>query len=140
MDKVLEEVIVRAFFAKEIRDRVMFELSSPKKRKDALSRLCHTYSSTLNAKYIIEIPKPNSNAAETAKLLKSKGAGEMCYSISFDEEIDGKYMPLIDALECAVGMGMPSLISCVPGELAYFEAEQEQGAPQRFILQRKSKV
>jgi hypothetical protein len=31
---------------------------------------------------------------------------------------------------------MPSIVSCIPGKLAYFEAEQENGPPPRFILKR----
>ena len=40
------------------------------------------------------------------------------------------------ALEKAVRYGMSSIVSCIPGELAYFEAAQEYGPPPRFILKR----
>ena len=33
-----------------------------------------------------------------------------------------------------VGMGMPSIVICIPGRLAYFEAEQVYGPPPRFLL------
>lgn len=85
---------------------------------------------------MIEIPKPNSNPEKIAEIMKMHGAGEICYSISWCEEIDGKELPLLMALEKAVGFGMPSIVSCIPGKLAYFEAEQEYGAPPRFILKR----
>jgi hypothetical protein len=62
------------------------------------------------------------------------GAGDFYYAISFHEEIDGKHSPLDYALEKAVGFGMPSLISCLPDRLAYFESEQVFGPPERFIL------
>jgi hypothetical protein len=68
--------------------------------------------------------------------MKQNGAGDLCYSISWDEEIDGKELPLIKALEIAVGLGMPSLISCIPNKLVYFEAEQEVLPSPRFILKR----
>lgn len=137
MNKEIEKIIVKSFFTKRLQDRVLFELSSAKKRKDALSRLCHTYRTTLREEYMIEIPKPNSDPAEIAKLLKQNGAGDSCYAISWDEEIDGKELPLLTALENAVGMGMPSIISCIPNKLAYFEAEQEALPSPRFILKRK---
>ncbi|WP_245602239.1 hypothetical protein [Peribacillus kribbensis] len=73
---------------------------------------------------MIEIPKPNSNFEKIAELLKKHGAGEFCYSISDCKAIDGKELPLLSALEKAVGYGMPSIISCIPGKLAYFGAEQ----------------
>lgn len=136
MNKELEEIIVKSFFTKRLRERVIFELSSPKRRKNALSRLCHTYHTTLLEHYMIEIPKPNSDPSEIEALLKSYGAEKTCYVISWYEEIDGKHLSLRTALERAVGRGLPSLISCIPGELAYFEAEQENGAPPRYILKR----
>ncbi|WP_409291325.1 hypothetical protein [Peribacillus sp. SCS-37] len=136
MDKEREKVIVKAFFTKRLQDRVIFELSSAKKRKDALSRLCHSYRETLREEYLFSIPKPNSDPQVIEKLLKQNGAGDTCYVISWDEEIDGRELNLAPALERAVGMGMPSLISCIPGQLAFFEAEQEVLPSPRFLLKR----
>jgi hypothetical protein len=85
---------------------------------------------------MIEIPKPNSCADDIAELLKQHGAGKQCYAISFNEDIDGKDLPLLTALEHAVGYGFPSLIVCIPDKLAYFEAEQVYGPPPRYILKR----
>jgi hypothetical protein len=45
----------------------------------------------------------------------------------------GREMDLLEALEDTVGGGMGTIISCVPGELAYFESE-EQG--ERYICHR----
>jgi hypothetical protein len=137
MNKEIEEIIVKSFFTKRLQDRVLFELFSKKdKRHDALSRLCHNYRTTLRKEYMIQIPKPNSDPEAIAKMLKSHGAGDTCYVISFSEIIDGKELPLSTALEEAVGLGMPSIVSCIPGKLAYFEAEQEVLPSPRFILKR----
>jgi hypothetical protein len=137
VDKEIEAIIVKKFFSKRLQDRVLFELFSKKKRKDAIGRLSHDYETTLKVDSMIEIKKPNSNPMKITNILKQHGAGELCYSISFSEKIDGKELPLLKALETAVGNGFPSLISCIPGKLAYFEAEQESGVPPRFILKRK---
>jgi hypothetical protein len=56
--------------------------------------------------------------------------------VSWSEAIDGKELPLLAALENAVGFGMPTIISCIPGKLAFFEAEQEVLPSHRFILKR----
>jgi hypothetical protein len=136
MGKELDEVIVKSFFNKTIQQRVLFELSSPKKRRDAINRLNHKYSATLRKEFMIEIPRPNSNPEKIAEILKKHGAGDFCYSISWCEELDGKELPLLTALEKAVGFGMPSIVSCIPGKLAYFEAEQDFGATPRFMLKR----
>jgi hypothetical protein len=47
MNKEIEEIIVKSFFNKRIQQRVLFELSSPKKRWDALRGLRHKYYDTL---------------------------------------------------------------------------------------------
>jgi hypothetical protein len=43
---------------------------------------------------------------------------------------------LLTAMEHAVEYGFPSIVSCIPNKLAYFEAEQVYGAPPRYILKR----
>ncbi|WP_245629851.1 hypothetical protein [Domibacillus robiginosus] len=85
---------------------------------------------------MFDIPKPNLDSVEIARLLKQNGAGDRCYIISWDEEIDGKELSLLTALEYAVGMGMPSIVSCISDKLAYFEAEQEVLPSPRFLLKR----
>lgn len=136
MKKAVEKEIVKSFFDRKVQERMLHELFSPKKRDHALNRLCHQYTKMLKEKYMFEILPPNSDPEYVHKLLVKNGAGEMCYSLSYNEEIDGKEMPLREALQHAVGFGFPSIISCVPGELAYFEAEQGFGSPPRYLLKR----
>lgn len=136
MKKDMEELIVKSFFEKNVQERVLHELATPKKRDHALNRLCHEYQKMLKGKYLIEIPPPNSDPQDIYELLKRNGAEKMCYSLSYNEKIDGKELPLQEALEQAVGFGFPSIISCVPGELAYFEAEQDFGPSPRYISKR----
>ncbi|PDY93287.1 hypothetical protein [Bacillus toyonensis] len=82
MDKKLEEIIVKSFFTKRLQNRVLFELSSSKKRKDAIGRFFHNYRTTLREEYMIEIPKPNSCPIDIGDLLKKHGAVDSCYAIS----------------------------------------------------------
>ncbi|MEJ9306797.1 hypothetical protein ABEW33_26400 [Priestia megaterium] len=136
MNRTQEQLIVKAFFEKRIQERVLHELASPKKRLDALSRLCHNYTTTLRKKHLIELPKANFNKEDLETLLRRYGPIKQCYVISWDEDIDGKEVPLSSALEHVVGLGMPSIISFIPGELAYFESEQGYSAPPRYVLSR----
>jgi hypothetical protein len=69
-------------------------------------------------------------------ILSRLGASNDCYAMLWNHTIDGKHMSLSSALEVAVGKGSPSIISCIPGKLAYFEAEQVYGPPPRYILKR----
>lgn len=136
MNRDVEGLIVKSFFEKSVRDRVLHELFSTKKRPHALNRLCHEHERMLKVKYMIEIPPPNSDPEYIHELLRKNGAPKNCYSLSYNEQIDGKELSLKQALAAAVGFGFPTIISCVPGELAYFEAEQVFGAPPRYILKR----
>lgn len=136
MKKEVEQLIIKSFFEKAFQERVLHELFSPEKRDHALNRLCHQYRKMLREKYMFEIPLPNSDPKDIYELLKRNGAEKMCYSLSYNASIDGKELPLYEALKHAVGFGMPTIISCINGELAYFEAEQGFGSPPRFFLKR----
>lgn len=61
MKKEMEELLVKSFFEKNVQERVLHELATPKKRDHALNRLCHEYQKMLKGKYLIEIPPPNSD-------------------------------------------------------------------------------
>lgn len=136
MDKEYEELLVRNFFDENIRGRLIFELGSEKKRINALSRLCHNYDEIFIQKYAINITENYSGYSEIYDLLKSYGAKDDCYAISWNQAIDGQYLPLKSAIVNAAGLGMPSIISCIPDKLLYFESEQEYGRPARYIFKK----
>jgi hypothetical protein len=87
-------------------------------------------------RYLKPIPAPNSDYHDILSYLRLKHAPEMCYVISTIKDIDGQFIPLTDALKRAVGFGLPSIVICIPGKLAYFEAEQVVGLPPRYLLER----
>ncbi|PEL48040.1 hypothetical protein CN605_05670 [Bacillus toyonensis] len=136
MDKEYEEAFVKIFFSKNLRDRVLFELFSPKKRRDALWRLNHNYNVALNEKYIVSITQRIANTDELLQLLKNHGAKDSCYVMSLNENVDGKHLPLHIAVEKIAFYGLSSIISCVPDKLAYFQAEQDYGSRERYLLKR----
>lgn len=131
-----EEAFVNAFVEKDRRERLHFELR--KRRGDFLRRFNHGALALLSPRFVTVIKPPNSFPPDILKLLKDKGAPNTCYSISTRGELDGRFMPLTEALDLAVGWGMPSIVSCRPGELVYLEAEQEVGPPDRYLLHRPS--
>jgi len=71
------------------------------------------------------------HAENIYQLLREKGASKVCYGFSEWDEVDGKTLPLLDALKSVVGQGMGTFLSCVGGRLAYFEDED-----MRCILER----
>ncbi len=132
IDKTEEKLFIESFVKKNKRDRSLFELNSKKKRGNFFNKLCHRYDEIIDSRYMEKIQ--TSSSIDIFNLLKKEGAKKDCYILSYLEELDGHRMPLSDALKECVGRGMPSIVSCIPGKLAYFEAEQEAGPPPRFIL------
>lgn len=134
MDQNHEEQIIKSFIVKRLQDRVLFELSTKKYRDKLHSRLTNYFETTVEKRYIrkidfIKIP-------EIIQLLKREGAPSICYVLSYDQEYDGKHYKLNDALEELIFNGMPYIISCIPGKLAYFKGEHEQGEPVRYLFKR----
>ena len=65
-----------------------------------------------------------------ADILRAMGAPGTCHVIG--GEHDGKDMELLIALQQIVGYGTGTVLSCIPGKLAYFEGEIRE----RFLLVR----
>ncbi len=136
MDRDQEVGFIQAFVRRERRERAQFELLSPKKRGAFLNRLCHTYQDILDTRYLKPAPEPNSDYRALLRHLTQRHAPETCYVISTIAELDGQQVRLAEALEKVVGFGLPSIVICLPGILGYFEAEQENGQPPRYMLER----
>jgi hypothetical protein len=53
--------------------------------------------------------------------------------MSESSEVDGRDLPLKTAIEEVLGYGLGSVISCIPGQLAYYEGEMPSD---RFVLKK----
>ena len=69
--------------------------------------------------------------------LRERGASETCYVISNDSDLDGQTMKLEEVLPEVFGSHLASILSCIPGILAYYEGE-EYG--ERYILHRPTRT
>jgi hypothetical protein len=78
---------------------------------------------------------PLASNAEVVSLLRSRGAPATCYVLSCTEVIDGKVLPLDEAISATESGGWGTIICCVPGRLAYYY--DECGA-RRMLLERPS--
>ncbi len=125
-----EREFVKAFVPRERQARWLEALESSKRREKFVSRLAH--NAVFRSDRIIGIEPRHQHPEVIEKLLRTKNAPEMCHLISESRALDGHEMRLIDALRKVVGYGMGTIISCIPGRLAYYEAE---GPKERFILQ-----
>ena len=119
-----EEALIRAFVIKAKRDRLVELLSNPKRRRKATATLAHFHD--LDPRFVVNLQSQEHNPESVARALRQRGAGDTCHVISDNSELDGKRMSLEHALEQVIGYGLGTLLSCVPGALAYFEGEERR--------------
>jgi hypothetical protein len=126
-----EEELIKAFFAPTKRERYLEMIVKPKKRKKFLLELPHFKA--LDARYCFAVPKVEHTAEQIAAFLTRKGAPPSCWVTSEEPNLDGKEMPLLEALKQVLGRQIGTFLSCIPGVLAYFEDEED-----RWILERRN--
>ena len=132
----LEKALVKAFAHKTKKRRLMRLLETKKGREKFIDSLAHSFIP--DERFVQEIPTRLQNGDGVLQLLKSKHAKNNCYVISANWKIDGKTLPLAEALFQIVGFGaydgFGTLVSCIPGKLAYYEGEEPHD---RYILERR---
>jgi hypothetical protein len=116
-----EEAVIKAFMLPNRQERFLALLSNPKRRREFTDSLAHFRG--LNPKFVQGIPKNCHDAPSTAGLLKQHGAGRNCWVISENSSLDSREMDLDEALRQIRGYEMGTIVSCIPGRLAYFEDE-----------------
>jgi hypothetical protein len=122
-----EEAIVRAFIAPARHPRWLEGLASVKRRGRMLDHLNHCRD--IDERYATLLP----SNADVVGILQARGAPVRCYIMSATEEIDGQTMFVIEAVYAAGTGGWGTILSCIPGRLAYYY--DECGA-RRMLLER----
>ena len=117
-----EEALIRAFVLKARRDRLIEFLSSRTRRHEATSRLAHFRD--FDPRYVVTLSGNEQSPDAVARVLRQRGSGDTCHVISENIELDGKRVSLERILKDVIGSGWGTLISCIPGTLAYFEGEE----------------
>ena len=118
-----EQEVVRAFILKNRRERCAFLLASPAVRQKFRDELAHF--KWLDERFAHSIPpKTAHTAAELVALLRQKGAGRTVWGISEYKAIDGREMDLETAMDEVWGRQCGTILSCIPGKLAYFKDEE----------------
>lgn len=127
---MLHEIsLVGAFIKRNKRDRYREFVSDPRLRYKFTSQLPHFKD--FDPKYRLSIPSSKLFVENIARELDKRRSPKIVFVISEDPALDGKELPLVEALQEIVGRGMGAVVSCVPGRLAFVETEEE-----RFILER----
>lgn len=126
-----EQEFIKAFILPPKQARYLSLLESRKGRGKILDRLDHL--DDLDVRFATLVPTNKQTVTDIERLLTQKGAPAICHILSSNSSIDDRDMSLCEALGETVGQGMGSIISCIPGRLAYYESE-EPGL--RYILAR----
>lgn len=126
-----EAELIKAFFAPTKRERYLDMVANPTKRQKFLRELYHFKD--LDPRYCFAVPKGVHTPDQIAAFLHQKGAPASCRVLSTNAKLDGKEMPLLEALRSIRGSGDGSFLSCIPGRLGYFEDEEMKS---QRVLQR----
>ncbi len=118
-----EHEFVRAFIVKNRRERCALLLADRDGRQKLRNALPHF--KWLDERYAHPItPKMAHTAAELVALLRGKGAGKTTWVISQYAAIDGREMNLEAAMDEVWGRQCGTILSCIPGKLAFFKDEE----------------
>ena len=132
----IESVFVAVFVLRARRERLTFELRSRAKRSRFFQKLSGRYFDYLDER--LASATALGDPVSIGKMLLRKGAPANCHVMSgVLPDLDGREVPLFEALSAVVWSGMPCIVICRPGQLAYFQGEQEAGPPPRYVLERR---
>jgi hypothetical protein len=73
------------------------------------------------------------DASSVAATLRKLGAPPTCFVVSADSDLDGREMPLGDALNAIIAKGNGAFVSCIPGRLGFYEYEDMKSS---YLLSR----
>jgi hypothetical protein len=124
-----EDSLIAAFVKRSKRQRYREILSNARLRHEFTNQLAHF--ADFDPKYRVSIPSNRLFVDNIAAELQKRHSPNVVFAISEDPAIDQKELPLLEALKQIVGRGMGTVLSCIPGCLAFVETEDE-----RFILER----
>jgi hypothetical protein len=96
MDYSAEERFVRSFVVKERQERLLYELTRPKKRYDGLSRFCHTAELLLDKRRILLSGTDLYRQEAFWRFLADHGGP--CRILSPDPWLDGQTADAADAV------------------------------------------
>jgi hypothetical protein len=124
-----EHSLIAPFVKRSKRDRYREILSSERLRHKFTHELAHF--TDFDPKYRVPIPSNKLFIENIALELQKRHSPSTVFAISEDPRLDWKELLLLEALRLTVGLGMGTILSCIPGRLAFVETEDE-----RFILER----
>lgn len=132
MDKRKEELFADVFLEKRIRDRIKFELSSPKYREAALWRFCHNTEDVVKQP-VVHLKSHKISEEELYQELRKLSSSKTGYILSLDERLDGRTFPLEQAVSECFYSGLAEIV-ILDEHTAFVNTEQVKGASEKYIL------
>ncbi len=126
--KCLNETEIAQFFQKRVRERILYLLSS-KKRRDIFVKLAHTAEDYIDCKLIVEKSPRPLEPEELAKQL-----GNTVYVIAEHSEFDGEFADTSAALDELWSCGVPYML--YGNGLLYVETEYDFSVHNSYLLKR----
>jgi hypothetical protein len=126
-----EQALVSVFVIPEKRTRYAEFLPNPNRRGEIVNRFCHFFDFVPALATQVKRDTPSRLAA----LLRARGAGDTAHVIGGGDKIDGKDLPLEQAIDDALSDQGGVVVSCIPGRLALYMQEFPPG--DTFILSSK---
>ncbi|MBK8727592.1 MAG: hypothetical protein IPL96_16510 [Holophagaceae bacterium] len=114
-----EAAFAKAFLTSEKRARFVQLLADPKRRKEILPSLDEDLHYMPG--FATVVPGAQDFPEELEKLLTTKGAGPTCHLIAHGLKVDGRALPLREALRAVCMSEHGAVLSCLPGRLAYYK-------------------
>ena len=124
-----EQAFVSVFVVPEKRARYAEFLPKAKRRGEIANRFSHFFD------FVPQLATPVPRGSALATLLRRQGAGDIAHVIGGRDGLDGRDLPLEDAIDEAMTDPSGVVISCVPGRLALLMQEFPPG--DTFILSYK---
>ena len=132
MDSAAEERFVNSFIRKERRRRLLYELSSPKKRCDAVDRFCHQAPALLDPVKIVLEGEDLERRAEFRAFLREREGPCLMLTPAFPE---GQTLPLSQAVEQA--LLFPDAAVILGDDFAVVFGEPMPGGRGKYLLAEK---
>jgi hypothetical protein len=121
-----------AFLAELTKRRMETLLEMGEKRRRDVRELLH-HAVRLEPRFAQHLTGSDAFSGPLETMLRKRGAPSTCYVLSANSDLDGRELPLSEALDAIVGMGDGTFVSCLPGRLGFYEYEDMKSS---YLLSR----
>ena len=122
-----DDAIIDAFITSVRRERWRASLKNSRRRRGMLDRLNHCRD--LDERYTRSLL----SVSDVFPALRARGAPATCYVLSDTADIDSRTMLVGEAVQAAEDGGWGTILSCIPGKLAYY---YDECGERRMLLER----